>query len=400
VRTKRIILYAAVAGVFLAAGCGQSQMDKDREEARERWAESRAEMMLKLAEGAYEKGNLGRARQYVEEITRAGIPYAPAYVLAARLAAEMKDLEQALDYAQAAKAVDPESPEARYVLGTIQQTMGCERDALDEFAGAVELSPDVPRYALAEAEMLVAAGQVEAAARCLAEAAERMPGRADVHAALGDVLSFLGRHGEAAGSFRVALRLDPKEEGPKERLAMALFYSGACDEAERVLAELAESEPHFAAGWVRQMRADCLLALGRTGEARAFYQRQTGGAVATSRSLIALAQCDIIEDRLASARTFLEKVLAAHSQDAEANALMGYVLLAEGQPGEAVSHLKLALKDPACGNRETVEWLLARAEGRSVPPPSARAAPPAAATLKDTEPRDGPYTLAKPVNPS
>jgi len=400
VRTKRILLYAAVTCVFLAAGCGQSKMNKDREEARQRWAESRAEMMLKLAEGAFEKGDFGRARQYAEEVIHAGAPYAPIYVLAARLAAEMKDTDQALDYAQAAKAIDPESPEARYVLGTIQQALGHERDALDEFAKAVELSPGVPRYALAEAEMLVAAGQADAAARCLAEAAGRMPGRADVHAALGDVLSFLGRHKEAAGSYQVALRLDPKEEGPKERLAMALFYSGACDEAERVLAELAESEPDFAAGWVHQMRADCLLALGRTGEARAFYERQTGGAAATSRSLVALAQCDIVEDRLASARTFLEKVLAARPQDAEANALMGYVLLAEGRPGEAASHLKLALKDPACGNRETVEWLLARAEGRSVPPLSPRAVPLPAATLKDTGPRDGPYTLAKPVNTS
>ena len=398
-RTKRVVLYAAVAGVFLAAGCGQAHMDKKREEARQRWAESRAEMMLKLAEGAFEKGNLGRARQYVDEIAQAGIPYAPIYVLAARLAAEMKDVDQALDYAQAAKAIDPESPEARYVLGTIQQTLGHERDALDEFAKAAELRPDVPRYALAQAEMLVATAQAEAAARCLAEAAERTPGRADVHAALGDVLALLGRYQEAAGAYRIALRLDPQEQGPKERLAMALFHSGACEEAERALAELAESEPDFAAGWVHQMRADCLLALKRTDEARALYSLQTGGTSGGCRPLVALAKCDIVEDRLPSARKLLEAALTDRPQDAEANALMGYVLVAQGRLGEAVSHLKLALKDPACGGRDLVEWLLARAEGRSVPLPPPRSVPPPA-TLKDTGSRDGPYMLAKPANTS
>jgi len=398
VRTKRAILYAAVVGLFLAAGCAQTQMDKDREEAHRRWAESRAEMMYKLAEGCFERGNLARARQYVEEIIQAGAPHAPIYVLAARLAAEMKDLEQALDYARAAKTIGPDSAEARYVLGTIQQTLGHDRDALEEFAKAVELSPDVPKYALAEAEMLVTTGQAEAAARCLAEAAGRTPGRADVHAARGDVLSFLGRYEEAAGSYRIALRLDPEEQGPKERLATALYHSGAWKEAEQVLAELAESEPDFAAGWIFQMRADCLLALGRTGQARALYQRQAGGGSATSRSRIALAKCDILENRLTSAAKRLEGALAAHPREPEANALMGYVLLAQGRPGEAVPHLKLALGDPRCANRDTVEWLLARAEGKQAPPPPAP--PSSAAKPKQNEPHDGPYVLARPVNTS
>ncbi|MGB2998983.1 MAG: hypothetical protein WBC59_10160, partial [Phycisphaerae bacterium] len=46
---------------------------------------------------------------------------------------------------------------------------------------------------------------------------------------------------------------------------------------------------------------------------------------------------------------------------AEANALMGYVLMEAGRPGEAVSHLRLALEAPDCADREAVERLLARA---------------------------------------
>jgi len=51
---------------------------------------------------------------------------------------------------------------------------------------------------------------------------------------------------------------------------------------------------------------------------------------------------------------------------------MGYVLLAEGRPGEAAPHLTLALRDPQCAGRATVERLLAKANGH--PPGAARPA--------------------------
>jgi cytochrome c-type biogenesis protein CcmH/NrfG len=88
--------------------------------------------------------------------------------------------------------------------------------------------------------------------------------------------------------------------------------------------------------------------------------------------LVGAAKCDILERRLPSARKALEDALAREPQHSEANALMGYVLLAEGRPGEAAPHLTLALRDPQCAGRATVERLLARANGH--PPGAARPA--------------------------
>jgi cytochrome c-type biogenesis protein CcmH/NrfG len=57
----------------------------------------------------------------------------------------------------------------------------------------------------------------------------------------------------------------------------------------------------------------------------------------------------------------LDEALQQSPDDAEANALMGLVLIGAGRAGEAVPHLRLALAAPDCGDRKAVERLLALA---------------------------------------
>jgi predicted Zn-dependent protease len=361
-RNKRIALGVAVACGFLLLGCGQTDIDRNRAQARQRWDQSRAEMVTKLAEGCYQRGEFGRAGEHMAELIRAGVTYAPAHVLAARLAAQRGDLDKARERAESAKAIDPKSPEARYVLGTIEQALGHADRALEEFREAVRLSPHEAKYVLAETELLVAQGKGDEAAKDLCEAVKRTPGRAELHSALGDVLSMLKLHGEAVGSYRAAMHLKPDLPGVKERLARALFRSGAYAEAEPLLAELAGAEPEFVSRWVRLMQADCLLAMGRAPEARTIYEAHRLLAPKTAAPLIGLAKCDILENHLALAGDRLEVVLAIQPQDPEAHALMGYVRVATGRPGEALAHLRLALDNPNCQGRRTVEQLLAQAE--------------------------------------
>jgi len=366
-RTKRLIYGAAVVALVLAAGCGkQSHIERKRDEARERWAVSRAEMVTKLARGEHEKGNFARARQQLDPLIRSSTPYAPAYVLSARLAADQGHLDEALGYACTATATDENLADAWYVRGTIEQTLGDPQAALNAYGKASSLEPADSRYVMAEAEMLVATEHVDGAATCLAGACSRLPGSAELHAALGDVRSRQSQYAEAAGLYRIALRLDPTNTAPRERLAIALFRSGAYAEAEPLLADLQASEPDFAIVWVCQMRADCLLALRRVEAAQALYQERADAAPDEAAPWVGLARCDILRDRLPEARRHLEEALARRPRHAEANGLIGYVLTATGRPGEAVPHLRLAMKDPACTDRDTIERLLAHAEEAAV----------------------------------
>jgi len=297
---------------------------------------------------------------------RSATPYAPAYVLMARLTADQGHLDKARDYARLATANDEEAPDAWYVLGTIEQTLGDAEVAMNAFGRASSLDPSEPRYILAEAEMLTAVGHLDAAGTCLAGACQRLPGSAGLHAALGDVRLRQNRYEEAAGLYRIALRLDPENRVPEERLAIALFHSGAYAEAEPMLADLQASEPDFASAWVCQMRADCLLALRRVDEARALYRQRSDAAADETAPWVGLARCAILQERLPEARRYLEEALVRSPEHAEANGLLGYVLTAVGRPGEAVPHLKRAMKSPACTGRDTIERLLAYAEEAAV----------------------------------
>jgi Tfp pilus assembly protein PilF len=372
---KRAILYVVVTLAVLTAGCGQLWMDKNREDARQRWGVSRAEMVTRMADGYFQRGEMGRAQQSIEDLLRAGVPYAPLYVLAARLDADKGDLDAAQSSAGHAVTLDPQSAEARYVLGTIEQTLGHSDRALYVFSEAVRLDPNQPRYVLAEAELQVAEGQPEAAVKGLREAVERMPGRGEVHAALGDVLALQKRYSAAAGSFRIALRLEPQRTDLKERLARALYASGEYAEAEPLLADLTLTQPDFASGWIHGMRAECMLATGRVKPAREIYLAQSHNSRTAVPPLVGMAKCDIMDNRLPSARKNLEEALTRQPQHAEANALMGYVLLTEGRSGEASAHLDMALRDPQCAGRETVERLLAMARGDRPAAPAAEQAP-------------------------
>jgi len=359
-RTKRALLLTLITGAVVTLGCGgKSYIQRERDAANERWAVSRAEMVTRLAEGHFRRGELARARKHVDEALLASPPYAPLYVLASRLAAEQNRLDDARNYAETATATDPELAGAWYTRGTIEQLLAQPQDACDAFAKAAELEPEKPAYVLAQAELLVAIDHADQAVVVLTDAAARMPGAPEIHEALGDVLALVECHHEAAVSYRTAIRLDPTRADLRRRLATALHFAGDAAEADGVLARVLDD----AAGgpppeWALRMRSDGLLALGRVDEARTLLQRL---ADTDADAPIGLAQCDILQNRTRAARDRLEAALRTRPDHAQANGLLGYVLIVEGRPAEAVPHLRLALKDPDCEGRKTIEQLLARA---------------------------------------
>jgi predicted Zn-dependent protease len=217
-----------------------------------------------------------------------------------------------------------------------------------------------------------------AAEHLAADVAQR-PGRPAVHQAHGDVLCLLDQYEQGVAAYRIALRLDPFRREAMERMAVALFHSGAYAEAEPLLAELSGSKKDGTATWIKHVRADCLLALGRAGQARPIYAGLMEAEPGSVELPLALAKCDILENQFATAQATLQAVLARAPDHSEASALLGYLLLEAGRPAEAVPHLNVALRDKQLLRRETVERLLNLASNRPASGEKPAARPPQAA---------------------
>ena len=98
------------------------------------------------------------------------------------------------------------------------------------------------------------------------------------------------------------------------------------------------------------------------------------------------------------AREYLEAALAFNPSDAEASALMGYILVVQGRSREALPYLRSAMKDPKCASRRTIRQLLARAEGRPADEPED--VTPLPGKPQAAGEGESPYTVAKPTMPS
>jgi predicted Zn-dependent protease len=161
------------------------------------------------------------------------------------------------------------------------------------------------------------------------------------------------------------MRLSPKRADVGERLATALFLSGAYAEAVPLLEDVVNREGAKPPTYVVRMWGESLVATGRVEEARPALERVLEADPDALEVCMALAKCDLLENERASARQRLNKVLTRVPDHAEANALMGLLLLHAGRDGEAVPHFRLALASPECVEREAVERLLAQAWSRT-----------------------------------
>ncbi|HWR98067.1 MAG TPA: tetratricopeptide repeat protein [Candidatus Methanoperedens sp.] len=228
-------------------------------------------------------GALSRVGRYDEAIAR----FAEALALASDDARPHNNLGYTLfQKGDAAAAVppllravelDPECMEAHNNLGWVFVKLGRIEEAYAAFSRAVALVPDAaePRYALGRVCYLL--GRLPEALAGFEEAIRLRPRFFEAHYDLGTVLQALGREAEAqrhrliaealrsghtaeadalareagfpedpetaAGLFRRALEINPKDAGARESLAIALLQVRRIEEAIRELRAVLETRP-------------------------------------------------------------------------------------------------------------------------------------------------------------
>jgi arylsulfatase A-like enzyme/Tfp pilus assembly protein PilF len=187
---------------------------------------------------------------------------------------------------------NPSFSQAWLLLGTIHTLAGRPSAALATYREAIgdgAISPELPaRLALLLAEVADPAAEV-----ALGEAIRSSPAvRADLHEALGELLTRRGRTQEARQQLEIAANAPIISAATQNSRAKALMRFGRTDEAEALWQDLIRNRPDFGRAWINM----ALLSIQRQqwAEAERFARtaidREPTSAVAWNNFAIALEE--------------------------------------------------------------------------------------------------------------
>ncbi len=158
--------------------------------------------------------------------------------------AEAERNEIALEYAERAVVVDPESAIANAEMASVLSKLKRWQDALAAANRAVELSPNESWGHLERAVALLGLDQIEQAAEAARAAVELEPHRAPIWTFLGEVLAWSDEQlRDALESFRRALSVDADERGAVLGLSDACQRLGLDAEAAEPLNDYTQRHP-------------------------------------------------------------------------------------------------------------------------------------------------------------
>jgi tetratricopeptide (TPR) repeat protein len=193
--------------------------------------------LLRQAEEALRAGAPETARTFCAEVLDRAGDHPHALSLMANIAADQKEVEEGLRWANRALAADPAFAAAHYAMARVREQAGRLDLAEASYRSAIELDP----------------------------------GHARAHNNLGCLLSHLERHEDALACFRRALELDPGQPEANQNFAALTGDAAAHEIAIEGYLRQTESDPTDARAF--NNLASTYAGLGRNREALACLER-------------------------------------------------------------------------------------------------------------------------------
>lgn len=283
----------------------------------------------------------GPALEYHGEV----IPYAPAslgqddlYTAVAQVA-HKSNLEAGIPRLQTEIAKrKPEWPEFYMELGDALQRAGRSAESAEAYRAALEKKP---RSALLWARLampLRALGKSQEPLEAMLKSVGADPNQPETWYNLGLLQSDLGDKQSAIASFRKSISLDPEFAESHNSLGTVLAETGQAPEAEAELRNALKLRPALPAPHAQL--AYILANRGSLEEAVWHFERAGDSALNQFSFGITLTRMN----RLAEARTHLEKSLATDPNQPLAHEVLGRLLESVGKTPDAVSHYKEAIR--------------------------------------------------------
>lgn len=334
---------AVIAAVTTLGGCGSGNKQPTQKEAAvAKWNNTRATVMLSLANDQFKTGNYDKARQTLNEVRKISPDNPNLHLLSGKLNLEQGQLEPAERDLQKAVELAPTAAEPHYLLGVIYQRWQRFDAALAEYQTAGDKAPTELAYVLARAETLVIMDRPKDALGLLMEKLAFFDNNPVIRDAAGQLLMQQGRYREAVEVFRQATMLATEDLALKERLAKAMFYDKRYREAGDMLARVANDEANARRSDLRVLIGECALQTDRPSDARAAFELATQLNPSSVPGWQGIAKVALARGDLSRAELAIKRSMALEPSDAQNQLLLGYLRLRQDRLSDAMTAFRKA----------------------------------------------------------
>jgi tetratricopeptide (TPR) repeat protein len=269
------------------------------------------------------------------------------HILAAKVAIEQSDLENAQRFCENARKLDAKNAEADYLSGVIYQRWQRPETSLTYYTSATEKAPSELPYLMARSEMLVMLGKPDEALHLLQEKVVFFENSGAIRDAVGQLLVRAGKYDEAVEQLRQAAILSNDDNTVREHLGMAMLHAGQYREAADTFGRLLKVEGYAQRADLFAALGECHMKLGKFRDARAAFETSAQLDGSTPAIWLSFGKAALQCGDLPRADLATKKALALDALSTEANLMLGYVRLKQNKLDQALPAFKKAYQlDP------------------------------------------------------
>lgn len=287
---KTAIVIAVSTSLVGCSGTKQKKFSEVKQDARDRWAETRSGVLFSVAQKQFAAGELDKAERTCAQALQAS-PNQAAYIeLMGQISLERGNLERAMIKLDKAKSLDPQRASTWYYLGVINQRWQRYDAALENYNKAYECAPDHVTHLLASAEMLVKLDRTPEAAQRLADKLTYFDNNPAIRVGLGRIAVLQNDLSTARQYFEQASILAPEDPTIIEHLVMAEVATENYTEATYHLQKLMSRDEYANREDMKLLLGDCFLAMDKPILARVQFLEITQTHPNNIHAWIKLAQ--------------------------------------------------------------------------------------------------------------
>jgi superkiller protein 3 len=331
-----------LATVLLSGGCWDNSKAM-KQQARDQWNHSRANVLFGLAKDQYTSGNFDSSRKTCDEALRMDPNHEGVRVLSAKLAIESGQMELADKELEKARKLNPKDPEADYLSGVVQQRWQKPELALQFYTDASTKDTTDLSYVLARAEMLEALNRQDEALKLLQDKVVFFENSGVIRDAVGQLLMQKHQYTDAANMLQQANILSNNEPLITEHMCVAFYFAGRYNDAIDPLNRLVRHDDTYG------KRADmyllmgrCQLEIGKAREARVSLEKSAQLDENNSAVWLSLARTSMQLKDYKRAEMTLKRAQALDPEDSEVRLMLGYLRLKQNRLDEALAAFQRA----------------------------------------------------------